>query len=254
MASALLVESSGPAAVVVDSVDLSYGSVQILFGVSLTVGAGSIVALLGSNGAGKTSILRLVSGLLLPSAGSITMWDEDVTKTDVRGRVSRGTVLVPEVKGVFPDLSVAENMDVGAFTLRKDRGLRAERMAAAYDLFPRLAERRNQHAATLSGGERQMLALAKAFLLQPKLLLIDELSLGLSPSMVDLLVESVKGFVAIGTSMLVVEQSINVAQAIADYAVVVEKGQVQFAGPMSRFKEQPDLMRSVLLGGHGEAV
>jgi ABC-type branched-subunit amino acid transport system ATPase component len=251
---ALAVESDPPAIELRD-VDFSYGTVQALFGVSFAVPQGSVVALLGSNGAGKSTILSLLAGLLRPTAGQVLVGGDDLGDDDVRARVRRGAVLVPEVRGIFPELTVEENLEVAAYMLRRERGLRVERFGEVFEIFPRLAERRRQDASTLSGGERQMLALGKAFLLHPEVLLIDELSLGLSPSMVDVLVEAVAAFRARGTSMLIVEQSINVAGALADHAVIVEKGAVQFRGPMQRLKDDPDLVRAVLLGGHaGEQV
>lgn len=242
-------------AVELRDVNFEYGSVQVLFEVSLSVAKGSVVALLGSNGAGKTTILHLISGLLRPSAGEVLIEGEDLARRDIGARVERGAVLVPEVRGVFPDLTVLENLEVGAYALRRDRGLRSERFEEVLSIFPRLDERRKQHAATLSGGERQMLALAKAFLLHPKTLLIDEFSLGLAPSAVDTLVEAVNAFRGRGTSMLIVEQSINVASALADHAVIVEKGGVRYAGSMGDLRDDPQLMQAVLLGGHaGEKV
>uniref|UniRef100_A0A6J7MCY0 Unannotated protein n=1 Tax=freshwater metagenome TaxID=449393 RepID=A0A6J7MCY0_9ZZZZ len=242
--------ASGSPAIELQDVTFSYGSVQVLFGVSVSVPIGGVVALLGSNGAGKSTILQLIAGTLRPSSGSVWVGGDDVSGGDVSDRVRRGLVLVPEIRGIFPELSVEDNLQVGAYMLRKDRRLRAERLDEVLTLFPVLGKRRKQHASTLSGGERQMLALAKVFQLHPSTMLIDELSLGLAPTVVDSLVESVGVFKDRGMSLLIVEQSINVAAVLAEHAIFIEKGSVQFEGSMKALHEDQHLMQSVLLGGH----
>jgi branched-chain amino acid transport system ATP-binding protein len=233
----------------------SYGSVQVLFDVSLQIGEGEILAVLGSNGAGKSTTLRVLSGLARPSSGHVVVDGEDVTGTGPEGRVKRGVVLVPEVKGIFPDLTIEENLEVGAWTLRKDVALRNVRITKAFEQFPQLAARRRQYASTLSGGERQMLSLAKVFTLEPSVLLIDELSLGLAPSIVDFLVEEVRRYAATGAGVILVEQSVNVAQVLAHRFMVMEKGTVRYEGAAADLQNQPGLLAAVLLGGHvGEQV
>jgi ABC-type branched-subunit amino acid transport system ATPase component len=239
-----------PPLLTVDDVDFSYGTVQVLFGVSLLVDRGEMLALLGTNGAGKSTLLRVVCGLARPSAGHVILDDEDVTGSDVVAMVSRGVVLVPGGKAVFGDMSVDENLLVGAHMLRRDAALARQRRDEALTLFPRLVERLDTAAGALSGGEQQQLALAKAFLLQPKLLLIDELSLGLAPGVVQTLLEAVRAINRGGSTVVVVEQSLNVAASLTTRAVFMEKGEVRFEGRTSELLERSDIARAVFLGGH----
>jgi ABC-type branched-subunit amino acid transport system ATPase component/sugar phosphate permease len=242
--------TSGTGAILqVRNLDFSYGSVQVLFDVNLDVNEGEVVALLGTNGAGKSTVLRAVSGLCVPSRGVIRFDGETVTFADPATRVRRGIVQVPGGKAIFPTLSVMENLQAGAYTYIWDRDRLRARIEDAVALFPKLAERLDQPAGTMSGGEQQMLAIAKALLLDPRVLLIDELSLGLAPVVVQELLQVVEGLAAQGMTIVVVEQSVNVALAMASRAIFMEKGQVRFEGAAQELLDRDDLLRAVFLGG-----
>jgi ABC-type branched-subunit amino acid transport system ATPase component len=232
-------------------IDYSYGQLQVLFGVDFTVDDGEMVALLGVNGAGKSTLLRAISGLGLPSGGSVRWQGTDVTHLDAERRVPLGIVQVPGGRAVFGPLSVVENLRGFAHTLhRSGRDVDAA-IDLCFDTFPRLAERRNQAAGTLSGGEQQMLALSKALLLKPRLLLIDELSLGLAPIVVEQLLELVREINRAGTAVVLVEQSVNIALNLVDHAYFMEKGEVRFDGPARDLLDRDDLLRAVFLEGAG---
>jgi ABC-type branched-subunit amino acid transport system ATPase component len=233
----------------VRDVDFSYGPVQVLFEVNLDVRAGEVLALLGTNGAGKSTLLHAVTGLGAIDRGVLRLDGEDITRMAPDARLAKGIVEVPGGKGVFPSLSVRENLRARGYSVRR-RGLDA-RIDGALAMFPILAQRLDQPAGTLSGGEQQMLALAGALMLEPRLLLIDELSLGLAPVIVQQLLDTVSGLKQQGLTMVIVEQSVNVALSIADRAVFMEKGQVQFEGPAQELLERDDLVRAVFLGGVG---
>jgi len=234
--------------------DFSYGLLQILFDVDFTVDDGEMVALLGTNGAGKSTLLRVISGLGLPSAGTVRFQGSDVTYLDAERRVPLGMTQVPGGKAVFGSLSVVDNLRVyGHSTGRRQAQVDAG-IDATFDAFPRLAERRNQLASTLSGGEQQMLALGKALILHPKLLLIDELSLGLAPKVVGELLGMVRRINDGGTAVVLVEQSVNVALTLANHAYFMEKGQVRFDGPARDLLARPELLRSVFLQGAVKGV
>ncbi len=235
----------------VRGVDFSYGQVQVLFDVDLSVRRGEVLALLGTNGAGKSTVLRAVSGLGTPSSGVIRFDGEPVTFADPATRVRAGIVQVAGGKAVFPTLTVRENLLAGAYTFIWDEDRVDERSREVLDLFPRLRERLDQPAGTLSGGEAQMLAIAKALMLDPRLLLIDELSLGLAPVVVQELLQVVERLRETGITIVIVEQSVNVALSVADRAVFMEKGQVRFEGPAQDLLERDDLVRAVFLGGEG---
>jgi ABC-type branched-subunit amino acid transport system ATPase component len=232
-------------------VDFSYGTLQVLFDVSFTVRAGERVALLGTNGAGKSTLLRVISGLGRPSAGVVRFDGEDITSLDPDRRVGGGIVQVTGGKARFPTLTVADNLRVYGHSIGRQRRLLDARMDAVYDVFPALAERRNSPASVLSGGEAQMLALAKALLLEPRLLLIDELSLGLAPIVVGELLTMVERINARGTAIVIVEQSVNIALSVVDHAYFMEKGRIRFDGPASDLLGRDDLLRSVFLEGAG---
>ena len=242
---------AGAALLEVRNLTVSYDGVQVLFGVDLEVGEGEIVALLGTNGAGKSTTLNAISGLHEPDGGNIWFAGEPILGLAPERTVMRGIVQVPGGRGVFPGLTVAENIEMGAFLLRRDRRVVEQRRQEVLALFPRLAERLDQKAGSLSGGERQMLTLAQSFLLQPRLLLIDELSLGLAPTVVQELLEAVRGLNAAGASIVLVEQSVNVALTLAHRAYFMEKGEVRFSGPTAELLDRPDLLRSVFLEGVG---
>lgn len=235
----------------VRNLDFSYGQVQVLFDVAIDVRQGEILALLGTNGAGKSTLLRAIAGLQIPDRGAVRFGGRSVTYLDAEARVGMGIVQVPGGKAVFPSLTVLENLLAGAHGFIWDRALVAERVDEVLALFPILRERLGQAAGTLSGGEQQQLALAKALLLRPKLLCIDELSLGLAPVVVQEILETVRSLKERGVTMIIVEQSVNVALSIADRAVFMEKGQVRFEGAAQDLLERGDLVRAVFLGGDG---
>jgi branched-chain amino acid transport system ATP-binding protein len=232
-------------------VTVSYSGVQVLFGVDLEVHEGEIVALLGTNGAGKSTILNAISGVVEPDGGNVWFHGEAITGEAPERTVARGIVQVPGGRGVFPRLTVEENLAMGGFLLRRDKRLLAERTEEVLELFPRLRERLKQPAGVLSGGERQMLTLGQSFLLRPQVMLIDELSLGLAPTVVQELLVALRRINAEGTAIVLVEQSVNVALTLADRAYFMEKGEVRFSGPTSELLERSDLLRSVFLEGAG---
>ena len=244
-------EDGGGAMLQVRNLDFSYGPVQVLFDVNFDVREGEVLALLGTNGAGKSTVLRAISGLSVPSRGVIRLAGETVTYADPATRVRLGIVQVPGGKAIFPTLSVMENLQAGAYTYIWDRERLRGRIHDVVELFPKLAERLDQPAGTMSGGEQQMLAIAKALLLDPKILLIDELSLGLAPVVVQELLGVVEQLAASGMTIVVVEQSVNVALSMASRAIFMEKGQVRFEGEASELLERDDLLRAVFLGGEG---
>jgi ABC-type branched-subunit amino acid transport system ATPase component/sugar phosphate permease len=230
-------------------VDVAYGQLQVLFGVDFTVDAGEMVALLGTNGAGKSTLLRAISGLSLPDRGSIRYQGNDITYLGAERRVELGIAQVPGGRAVFGPLSVAENLRLYGYALRHQRGEVDAAIDRCFEAFPRLQERRNQMAQTLSGGEQQMLALSKALILQPRLLLIDELSLGLAPIIVGQLMDMVREINNEGTAVVLVEQSVNVALELVQHAYFMEKGQIRFDGPADKLRSRDDLLRAVFLEG-----
>ena len=234
-------------------VNFSYGQLQVLFDVDFTVDEGEMVALLGTNGAGKSTLLKVVSGLGLPSAGTVRFRGNDVTYLDAERRVPLGISQVPGGKAVFGTLDVIENLRTYGYTVSKDRKRVGQAIELCLDTFPRLQERRTSLAATLSGGEQQMLALSKALILQPRLLLIDELSLGLAPVIVGQLLDLVREINAGGTAVVLVEQSVNIALSLVDHAYFMEKGQMRFDGPAQQLLERDDLLRAVFLEGADKA-
>ena len=237
----------------VRDLDFSYGLVQVLFDVAVDVRQGEVLALLGTNGAGKSTLLRAISGLSLPDRGVVRLEGRNVTYTSAEDRVGLGIVQVPGGKANFPDLSVYDNLVAGCYTFVWDTARVAERVQRVLELFPRLGERLDQPAGTMSGGEQQMLAIAKALLPEPQLLLIDELSLGLAPVVVQGLVDVIAGLEATGVTLVIVEQSVNIALTLASRAVFMEKGEVRFSGPAAELAERDDLVRAVFLGGKRSA-
>ena len=234
--------------------DVAYGPVQVLFGVDFDVAEGEIVALLGTNGAGKSTLLKAVSGLIHPSAGKIFFDGHDITGADAEAITRSGVSLMPGGKGIFPTVTVDEHLRLAAWTFRKDTARIEAARAEVLDLFPILAERHAQPAGYLSGGEQQMLALAQAFMTKPRLLLVDELSLGLAPTVVGHLLDVLRRAHADGTTIVIVEQSVNVALTLAQRAVFMEKGEVRFTGPTADLLERPDLLRSVFIRQGPKAV
>jgi ABC-type branched-subunit amino acid transport system ATPase component/MFS family permease len=235
----------------VNDIDFSYGHVQVLFDVGFEVRKGEVLALLGTNGAGKSTILRVIAGLGTPSRGVVRLNGLTVTYVSPEKRGAMGIRLLPGGKGVFPQMTVRENLEVAGFVYRHDRADQARRIARVLDLFINLDRRQDQVAASLSGGQQQMLALAGTLLHEPDVLLIDELSLGLSPIMVEQLLGVVERLKDEGTTIVIVEQSLNVALAMADRAVFLEKGQVRFEGRARDLLERDDLARAVFLGQDG---
>ena len=230
-------------------IDMAYGPVQILFEVDFEVYPGEIVALLGTNGAGKSTLLKGICGLVRPKAGKVIFKGDDITKVPADATAKRGISLMPGGKGVFPTLTVDENLRMAAWLIRDDPDRIEMSKSDVLDLFPVLAERHNQMAGNLSGGEQQMLALGSALMTRPELLMIDELSLGLAPTIVGQLLEVVQEIHDRGTTIVIVEQSVNVALNLAKRAVFMEKGEVRFEGPASDLLERPDILRSVFIAG-----
>jgi ABC-type branched-subunit amino acid transport system ATPase component len=238
-------------AIQVRNLDFSYGAVQVLFGIDLDVARGETVALLGTNGAGKSTLLRVISGLGVATRGVVRLDGRTITYCDPELRARIGIVQLMGGNAGFGSLSVDENLRMAGF--RYSGPELDQRVAAAYERFPMLAERRKADARDLSGGQQQMLALAMALLPSPSVLVIDELSLGLVPIMVQELLATVQQLKAEGLTMVIVEQSLNVALAVADRAVFMEKGQIRFDGPAQELAERDDLARAVFLGGGGES-
>jgi ABC-type branched-subunit amino acid transport system ATPase component/predicted MFS family arabinose efflux permease len=234
----------------VHNLDTSYGPVQILFDVNLEVKRGEVLALLGTNGAGKSTLLKAVSGLVLPDRGVVRMNGRTITLTDPEIRVSMGMSLVPGGEAIFPNQTVAEHLELCSWLI-EDPAKRKERVEAVYETFPALKQHVKTRAGSLSGGQQQMVALSKAVILEPELLLIDELSLGLAPLVVQDLLEVVQGLRTTGVTMVIVEQSVNVALAIADRAIFMERGRIRFEGPANELLERDDLLRAVFLSGEG---
>lgn len=230
----------------VDSIDVFYGAVQALRAVSLTVNAGEVVTLIGGNGAGKTSTLAAICGLLRPARGHISYCGEDIAKTPTHELVRKGLVMAPEGRGIFPNLTVAENMDLGAFTRSDKPGIRAD-LERGYTLFPRLRERAKQKAGTLSGGEQQMLAIARALMARPKLLLLDEPSLGLAPLLVKTIFATIDLINAEGVSILLVEQNANAALKHSKRAYVLQTGEICKSGESEALRNDP-AVRAAYLG------
>jgi ABC-type branched-subunit amino acid transport system ATPase component len=230
-------------------IDVSYGPVQILFGVDLDVKRGEVVALLGTNGAGKSTLLKAICGLKAPKAGTVEFLGEDITGLSADLVTHKGAALMPGGKGIFPTLTVAENLRLASWLIRDDPQRVKEAKAEVLELFPILAERSGQLAGDLSGGEQQMLALGGALMTSPELLMIDELSLGLAPTIVARLLEVVDEIHRRGTTIIVVEQSVNVALNLAERAVFMEKGEFRFTGPTRDLLDRPDILRSVFIAG-----
>jgi branched-chain amino acid transport system ATP-binding protein len=229
-------------------VDVAYDGVQVLFGVDLDLDEGETVALLGTNGAGKSTLLRAIAGVQNASSGAIYLDGVDITFAAAHQNARDGIVMMPGGHAVFPSLTVEENLRTAAWMYRKDEAFVAERLEMVLGFFPQLREKLGQTAGTLSGGEQQMVAMSQAFLMRPRLLLIDELSLGLAPAVVDLLLKILREIRAQGTTIVLVEQSLNVALTIADRAVFMEKGEVLYDGDTEGLLARPDLVRAVFMG------
>ena len=234
---------------VVRDLDVHYDQVQILFNVDFDVEEGEVVALLGTNGAGKSTLLRAISGVTAPSNGAIFFDGDDITYLPSSGHAAKGIVQVPGGRGVFPSLTVAENLRLAAWLYRSDDVYVRSATESVLDRFPQLRDRLSEPAGNLSGGEQQMLTLGQAFLSKPRLLMIDELSLGLAPAVVEQLLGIVRTIAQSGTTIILVEQSVNVALTVAKRAVYMEKGEIKFSGPTRDLMARPDILRSVYLQG-----
>jgi branched-chain amino acid transport system ATP-binding protein len=235
-------------------VEVAYGPVQVLFGVDLDVMEGEVIALLGTNGAGKSTLLKAISGVVDPMGGAIFFDGRDITHADAVQTSKLGVIQVPGGKAVFPTLTVAEHFKSGTWLFRDEDPAEVERRVEyVLDKFPRLRERWDQMAGNLSGGEQQQLAVGMAFVARPKLLIIDELSLGLAPTIVEQLLDMVREIHATGCTVVIVEQSVNIALTIASRAYFMEKGEVRFSGPTEELLERGDILRAVFLQGSGTA-
>lgn len=230
----------------VESLQAGYGDVAVLHGVDLTAGGQRITAVVGSNGAGKTTLMRALAGLLPAAGGGIRFDGADITAQDAHERVAQGVVLVPEGRLVFPEMSVRENLFAGAINPRA-RGRRAEMLATVYELFPRLKERSRQAGGTLSGGEQQMLALGRGLMACPRLLLLDEPTLGLAPAIARQIFQVLPTFVELGLTVVIAEQDVTRTLKAADRAYVLENGQVKASGAGADLLDDP-AVRAAYLG------
>jgi branched-chain amino acid transport system ATP-binding protein len=228
-----------------EAVDTWYGQMHILQGVSLEVGAGELVCLLGGNASGKSTTLKTALGLVRPRQGRVVLDGEDVTARPTSYRIARGMAIVPENRRVFAPMTVGENLEMGAY-LNRDRADRAKDLERVHELFPMLAERAGQLAGTLSGGEQQMLAVGRALMSRPRLLLMDEPSMGLSPLLVDRTFELIQTVHAAGVAMLVVEQNANMALGVADRGYVLQTGRIVLADQAGALRAHEDLRRAYL--------
>jgi branched-chain amino acid transport system ATP-binding protein len=233
----------------VEDLNVYYGAIHALKGISFRLEEGEIVALIGGNGAGKSTTLNTISGLLRPRNGRVVFKGEDITVVPPQNIVRRGIVQVPEGRRIFPKLTVQENLEMGAYIFENKNQIQGD-MEAAMQRFPRLRERRKQFGGTLSGGEQQMLAIARGLMSRPQLLLLDEPSMGLSPILVEQIFEIIREINAQGTSILLVEQNAQMALSIADRGYVLETGRITLEGDAQELLENP-LVIEAYLGGHG---
>ena len=231
----------------VKDLEVYYGAIHAVKGISLRVEDGQIVTLIGSNGAGKSTTLHTISGLIKPRSGNILFDGTDITGTPAHKIVASGLVQVPEGRHVFANMSVMENLDMGAY-LRKDKDGIEKDKKKVFELFPRLFERKNQLSGTLSGGEQQMLAMGRALMERPRVLLLDEPSMGLAPLLVKEIFSIIKTINEEGTTVLLVEQNANMALSIADYAYVLETGRITLSGPAADLSAS-EAVRKAHLGG-----
>ncbi|MBE0694923.1 MAG: ABC transporter ATP-binding protein [Aquamicrobium sp.] len=227
----------------VTNLSASYGAIRAVRGVSLKVAPGSLCVVLGSNGAGKSTTLRSIAGLHRPVEGSITLQDREISRLRVHQVVRQGLALVPEGRMVVAPLTVEENLDLSGFAGRGGNGGQLERV---YELFPRLKERRQQKAGLLSGGEQQMLAIGRALMTQPQVLVLDEPSMGLAPSIVDLVFDAIVALHRQGQSILLVEQNAAIALSVCDYGYVMRRGEIVIEGTAEMLRESPEVMKAYL--------
>ncbi len=225
---------------------VNYGNFEALRGISLDVKEGEIVVLLGSNGAGKTTTINTTSGLITPKSGSVVFKGEDITKMPAFKRAELGLVQVPEGRKLFPEMTVYENLLVGSYSKKGPRAARKESMELCFELFPKMYERKDQLAGSLSGGERQMCAMCRALMQKPTLLMLDEPSLGLAPVVVQSVFESILRINKMGVTILLVEQNVHSSLAIADKGFVIENGQNTLSGTAAELRGNEDLQRAYL--------
>jgi branched-chain amino acid transport system ATP-binding protein len=230
---------------VLDNVSVNYGAIEALRGISMRVEQGEVVTLIGANGAGKTTTLRTITGLLEPKEGRITFEGDDISGKPTHKLVARGISMSPEGRGVFANLSVRENLTMGAY-LQKNRGQISGDMAKVFEMFPRLKEREHQKAGTLSGGEQQMLAMGRELMSRPRLLLLDEPSLGLAPLVVHTIFEAIEEIRSKGTTILLVEQNAHAALHHSDRAYVLETGSITMEGPSKELANDPRIKEAYL--------
>ncbi|HEV3469513.1 MAG TPA: ABC transporter ATP-binding protein [Pyrinomonadaceae bacterium] len=228
-----------------ENISVSYGAINALKGVSMHVEQGEVITLIGANGAGKTTTLRTITGLLAPREGRVIFEGEEISGAPTHRLVARGIAMSPEGRGVFANLTVRENLQMGAY-LKKDKRQIAEDMENGFRLFPRLKERESQKAGTLSGGEQQMLAMARALMSRPRLLLLDEPSLGLAPLVVHTIFEAIEEIRAKGTTILLVEQNAHAALGHSDRAYVLETGRIVMEGPSKELAADPRIKEAYL--------
>lgn len=229
----------------VDNVNTYYGNIHALKGVNLTIEQGEIVTLIGGNGAGKTTTLRTISGLIKPRAGSVTLDGEDLIKYQAHEIVYKGISMVPEGRGIFARLSVTENLEMGAYSIN-DKQMFQRNMERVFTLFPRLKERRTQVAGTLSGGEQQMLATGRALMANPRVLLMDEPSMGLAPVLVELIFETIQQINKEGVTILLVEQNALMALSIANRGYVLQTGEIVLNDTAENLKKNPTVQKAYL--------
>jgi len=228
----------------VSGLHAGYGATEILRGVDLTVGPGEVVAVLGSNGAGKSTLNRTISGVMRPWRGTVRFADAAIERERPGTIVARGLIHVPEGRRIFPNMTVRENLDLGAY--RRGRARRADNRSRVFAIFPRLAERQGQRAGTLSGGEQQMLAIGRGLMAEPRLLILDEPSLGLSPLLVEELFALIKRVNAEGTAILLVEQNVVQSLEVAQRAYILDNGLFVLEGSAEQIRNHPDLKRAYL--------
>lgn len=229
----------------VSDIHVYYGSIHAVKGISFTVEDGEIVALIGANGAGKSTILKTISGLMHPRTGSVTFMGQDITRASAHKLVNEGLAHVPEGRRIFLQMTVQENLEMGAFT---QKGVSREDLDRVFQRFPRLQERRKQIAGTLSGGEQQMLAMGRALMSKPKLMMLDEPSMGLAPILVEQIFDIIKELHKSGTTILLVEQNANMALEIADRAYVLETGKIAMSGSGAELAKSEDIKKAYLGG------
>jgi branched-chain amino acid transport system ATP-binding protein len=229
----------------VEALEAGYGEVQVLWGVSLKAVRGHLTAIVGTNGAGKTTMLRAVAGTITPWKGRVFFEGEDVTRLSTHDKAARGFALVPEGRQLFSAMTVGENLELGAFSKRAARKY-AQRLDEVLTLFPRLGERKSQIAGTLSGGEQQMVAIARGLMSDPDILIIDELSLGLAPVVVYQLFQTLKKLKDAGLTILLVEQNVHLALAVSDYAYVIAEGRLFTEGEPAKLSSMPEIRKAYL--------